>query len=229
MQNGIYSLLLLGISMLLGACDKHKKFFSLKTQLIYNCDGTPAANERITIYRHKWNNFPPQKEVLSTGFTDANGNILLENIPVNHYKSFKLEVGGEEWTAKGLSRKPLNGETVDLGQLYRSPEMHINIQLQTSGNWGIKDTLYLGHTSYKPIIIYPVSDSIIHHIFKDYSQFPDLPYHSGIITMYWGIGKADFLTMFRQDKPYNFEGRKAEVYTRSCQLPPVPTIIQISK
>ncbi|MBL7705922.1 MAG: hypothetical protein JNM21_10305 [Taibaiella sp.] len=229
MKNGIYILILFGISMLLGACDKHKKFFSLKTQLFYNCSGSPAANARVTIYRYKWNNFPPEKEVLSTGFTDSSGHILLENIPLNHYKNFKLEVGNKEWTDKTLSRKPLDGETIDLGRLYQSPEMHTNIQLQTSGNWGIRDTLYLGHTSYYPIIIYPVTDSIIHHIFTDYRQFPELPYQSGVVTMYWGIGNADFLKMFEKEKPYNFEGRKVEVYTRSCQIPPVPTLIQINK
>ncbi|GEM_PF-1474474 len=229
MKHGIYILILLGFSLLFGACDKHKKFFSLKIQLIYNCDGTPAADKRVTVYRYKWNNFPPQKEVLSSGFTDADGNILLENIPLNHYKNFKLEVGSSEWTDKTLSRKPNDGDTVDLGQLYQYPEMHTNIHIQPSGNWGIRDTLYLGHRSYSPIIIYPVTDSIIHHIFTNYNQFPDLPYTAGIVTMYWGIGKADFLTMFEKEKPYNFEGRKADVYTRSCQIPPVPTVIQVKK
>lgn len=229
MKHGIYILILLGFSIFFGACDKHKKFFSLKIQLIYNCDGTPAANKRVTIYRSKWNGLLPEKEVLSRGVTDSNGHILLENIPLNHYKNFKLEVGSGEWTNKGLSRKPNDGDTMDLGQLYQSPEMHINLHIQPSGNWGSRDTLYLGHTSYNPIVVYPVTDSIIHHIFTNYNQFPDLPYTSGMVTMYWGIGKAEFSTLFQKEKPYNFEGRQVEVYTRSCQIPPVPTIIQINK
>jgi len=197
--------------------------------LVYNCDGTPAADTRVTLYRYKWNNFPPQKEVLSSGTTDANSNILLENIPLNHYKNFKIQVGSSEWMEDGLSRKPVDGDTIDQGQLYQSPEMHINIHIQPSGNWGVRDTLYLGHRSYSPVIIYPVTDSIIHHIFKSYNQMPDLPYTEGIVTMYWGIGKADFLTMFKSEKPYNFEGRKVEVNTRSCQTPTVPTVIQVRK
>lgn len=225
----MYILILLGFSIFFSACDKHKKFFSLKTQFIYNCDGAPAANKSVTIYCYKWNGLLPQKEVLSRGFTDSNGHILLENIPLNHYKNFKLEIGGNEWTDKGLSRKPGNGDTIDLGQFYQSPEMHINIHIQPSGNWGLRDTLYLGHTTYNPIIIYPVTDSIIHHIFKDYRQFPDLSYTSGIVTMYWGVGKAEFLTMFQAKKPYNFEGRNVEVHTRSCQIPSAPSIIQFNK
>lgn len=229
MKHSIYILILLGFSTFWGACDKHDKSFSLKTQLVYNCDGTPAANARVTAYRYKWNNFPPEKEILSNGLTDSNGNILLENIPLNHYKNFKLQVGGSDWMEDGLSRKPNDRDTVNIGQLYQSPEMHTHLHIQPSGNWSIRDTLYLGHTSYKPIIIYPVTDAIVHHIFKDYRQFPDLPYTAGIVTMYWGIGKADFLTMFQTEKPYNFEGRKVEVYTRSCQIPPVPTVIKINK
>lgn len=228
MKNGIYSLFLFYLSMLLGACDKHRKFFTIKAQLIYTCNGDAARNKKVTIYRTKVS-FPPTTETLSEGFTDSNGYVVLENMPLNHYRRWNIEVDGDEWEVKGLSSKPNKGDTVDLGQLYRSPEMHTNIQLQTSGNWSINDTLYLGPTIYKPIIIHPITDSVIHHIFKDYSQFPDLPYHSGIVTMYWGIGKADFSTLFQQEKPYNFESRKVNIYTRSCQIPPVPTIIQINQ
>ncbi len=229
MKHCVYLLILLGFTLFYGACDKHLKFFSLKGQLIYNCDGTPAATTRVTIYRYKWNNFPPQKEVLSSGITDSDGHILLEGIPLNHYKNFRLEVGNNDWTDKTLSRKPVAGDTIDLGQIYKYPEMHTNIHLQPSGNWGVGDTLYLGHTSFFPIIIYPVTDSIVHHIFTDYRQFPELPYHSGMITMYWGIGKADFLKMFEKERPYNYEDRKADVYTRSCQIPPVPTLVRVNK